>query len=150
MVTLALLAALTLSAAPERYDLILENARVVDGTGAPWFRADVAIRGDRIAAVGDLHGAKAQQRIDVHDHVIAPGFIDLLGQSELTLLLDPRAESKVRQGVTSELTGEGLSVEPMTPALAAESKDWLAVHRLTIDWSDLSGYCGASARRGRR
>ena len=140
MVTLALLAALTLSAAPERYDLILENGRVVDGTGAPWFRADVAIRVDRIAAVGDLHGAKAAQRIDVHDHVIAPGFIDLLGQSELTLLVDPRAESKIRQGVTTELTGEGITVAPMTPALAAEGKDWLAVHRLAIDWTDLSGY----------
>jgi N-acyl-D-amino-acid deacylase len=140
MVTLALLAALTLSAGPERYDLILENGRVVDGTGAPWFRADVAVRGDRIAAVGDLQGALASQRIDVHDHAVAPGFIDLLGQSELTLLIDPRAESKIRQGVTTELTGEGLTVAPMTPALASELKDWLAVHRLAIDWTDLTGY----------
>ncbi|HXX32785.1 MAG TPA: D-aminoacylase [Myxococcaceae bacterium] len=140
MVPLGLLAALCLLAAPERYDLVLENARVVDGTGAPWFRADVGVRGDRIAAVGDLHGAPAGQRIDVHDHVVAPGFIDLLGQSELTLLVDPRGESKIRQGVTSELTGEGVSVAPMTPALAAEARDWLTLHHLGVDWTDLSGY----------
>ena len=140
MVPLGLLAALCLLAAPERYDLVLENARVVDGTGAPWFRADVGVRGDRIAAVGDLHGAPAGQRIDVHDHVLAPGFIDLLGQSELTLLVDPRGESKIRQGVTSELTGEGVSVAPMTPALAAEARDWLTLHHLGVDWTDLSGY----------
>ena len=89
-----LVLALALSAQPERYYFILENGRIVDGTGAPWFRGDVAIRGDRIAAIGDLHGAVAKERLDVRDHVIAPGFIDMLGQSPFTVLIDPRAESK--------------------------------------------------------
>ena len=135
-----LLVALSLSAPPERYDLILENGRIIDGTGAPWFRGDVAIRGDRILAMGDLHGAVAQERIDVHDHVIAPGFIDMLGQSTISLLGDPRAESKIRQGITSELEGEGRSVAPMSPALSAPSQEFLELHHLRIDWTDLAGY----------
>jgi N-acyl-D-amino-acid deacylase len=137
---LALLVALSLSAQAEKYDVILANGRVVDGTGAPWFRADVGIRADRIAAVGDLHGAVAKERIDVKQHFIAPGFIDMLGQSALGLLVDPRAESKVRQGITTELTGEGRSIAPMTPELVSQFADVLAVHNLRIDWTDLAGY----------
>ena len=91
---LALLVAVSLSAQAERYDIVLENGRVVDGTGAPWFRADVAIQGDRIAAVGDLHGAAAKQRIDLNGRFVAPGFIDMLGQSALLLLVDGRAEPR--------------------------------------------------------
>src|SRR5882762_11671216 len=96
------------------YDLVLANGRVVDGTGAPWFRADVGIRGDRIAAVGDLSRAGAVRRIDVRERMIAPGFIDLLGQSELYVLVDNRVESKIRQGITTEITGEGFSVVALT------------------------------------
>jgi N-acyl-D-amino-acid deacylase len=132
--------ALSLSALPERYDLILENGRIVDGTGAPWFRGDVAIRRDAIVAVGDLRGAVAKERIDVHDHVIAPGFIDMLGQSPLTILVDPRAESKIRQGITTELSGEGDSIAPMSPTLVAELQDWLQLYQLRVDWTDLAGY----------
>jgi N-acyl-D-amino-acid deacylase len=140
MVPLAFLVVLSLSAAPARYDLIIENGRVVDGTGAPWFRADVAIQGDRIVAIGDLQGARAKERIDANDHVVAPGFIDMLGQSELYLLVDPRAESKIRQGVTTEVTGEGMSVAPMTPAITALFKDWADLHQLKVGWTDLDGY----------
>jgi N-acyl-D-amino-acid deacylase len=140
VVTLGLLVALSLSAPPERYDLILENGRIVDGTGAPWFRGDVAIRGDRILAIGDLHGAIAKERIDVQDHIIAPGFIDMLGQSTVTLLVDPRAESKLRQGITTELAGEGRSVAPMSPGLSAGFEDWLKRYELHVDWTDLTGY----------
>ena len=140
MLSLAILLSLSLSAQPERYDLIVENGRVVDGTGAPWFRADVAIRGDRIVAVGDLQGAVAKERIDVHEHFIAPGFIDMLGQSPLALLVDPRAESKIRQGITTELAGEGMSIAPMTKAVSAEFQYRLALYQQHIDWTDLGGY----------
>ena len=122
------------------FDLILSGGRVIDGTGAPWFRADVGIRGDRIAAVGDLSKAKARRRIEVRELAVAPGFIDMLGQSELTLLVDPRAESKIRQGITTELTGEGISAAPMNAAWIHEDEAWLKKHRLTIDWKDLRGY----------
>src|SRR5688572_2976035 len=95
-----LLLALLATAAPVKLDLILTNGRVVDGTGAPWFRGDVGIKGDRIAAVGDLSSYTATKKIDVGGRTIAPGFIDMLGQSEWFLLIDNRVESKIRQGIT--------------------------------------------------
>ncbi len=123
-----------------RYDLVISGGRLIDGTGAPWVRADLGIRGDRIAAIGDLSSAKAKRRIDAQGLAVAPGFIDLLGQSELTVLVDPRAESKIRQGITSELTGEGVSPAPMNDAWVHEKEDWLRKYRLKIDWTDLRGY----------
>ncbi len=121
-------------------DLILSGGRVIDGSGAPWFRADVGIRGDTIVAVGDLSRARARRRIDLHELSVAPGFIDLLGQSELNALVDPREESKVRQGITTELTGEGISPAPMNAAWIHEQEAWLRKYRLKIGWSDLAGY----------
>jgi len=129
-----------LFAAGPRYDLVISGGRLIDGTGAPWVRADVGIRGDRIAAIGDLSQAQAKQRIDAQGLAVAPGFIDLLGQSELSVLVDPRAESKIRQGITSELTGEGISPAPMNDAWVHEKEDWLRKYRLRIDWTDLRGY----------
>ena len=122
------------------YDLVLANGRVVDGTGAPWFRGDVGIRGDRIAAVGDLSVANATRRIDVHGRMVAPGFIDLLGQSELNLLIDNRVESKIRQGITTEITGEGGSAAPLNDEMLAELKPFLDRYKLRADWTDLAGY----------
>ena len=122
------------------FDLILAGGRVIDGTGAPWFRADVGIRGDSIAAVGNLSRAKATRRIDLGGLAVAPGFIDMLGQSELNALIDPRQESKIRQGITTELTGEGISPAPMNAAWIHESEPWLRKYKLKVDWSDLAGY----------
>src|SRR6516162_2489731 len=89
------------------YDLVIRNGHVIDGTGSPWYAADVAVKDGRIAAIGRLDDAKAARTIDAHGMVVAPGFIDMLGQSELTLLVDPRAPSKIYQGITTEITGEG-------------------------------------------
>ena len=122
------------------FDLILSGGRVIDGTGAPWFRADVGIRGDTIAAVGDLSRARTARRIDLAGLALAPGFIDMLGQSELNALIDPRQESKIRQGITTELTGEGISPAPMNAAWIHESEPWLRKYKLKIDWADLAGY----------
>src|SRR6185503_4036172 len=77
-----------------RFDVIIANGRIVDGTGSPWFRADIGIAGDRIAAIGALHEATAATTIDATNLVVAPGFIDLLGQSEFNVLVDGRAASK--------------------------------------------------------
>lgn len=134
------LAALLLAAAPQKLDLVIEHGRVVDGTGGPWFRADVGIRGDRIVQMGDLHDVPAKLRIDARDHMVAPGFIDLLGQSELYLLVDPRAESKIRQGITTELTGELGTVAPVRDEILGGTGGWLALHQVKIDWKDLDGY----------
>lgn len=122
------------------YDLIVSGGRVVDGTGAPWFRADVGIRGDRIAAIGGLARASAARRVDAAGRYVAPGFIDMLGQSELNLLVDNRVESKIRQGITTEVTGEGGSAAPMSEVWIAEAKPWLDKYRLAIDWKGLDGY----------
>ncbi|HEX4385934.1 MAG TPA: D-aminoacylase [Myxococcales bacterium] len=122
------------------FDVILSGGRVVDGTGAPWYRADVGIRGDSIAAIGDLSREKAKLRLDLRDAMISPGFIDLLGQSELQALVDPREESKVRQGITTELSGEGISPAPMNAAWIHEQQPWLDKYKLKIDWTSLGGY----------
>jgi dihydroorotase/N-acyl-D-amino-acid deacylase len=134
------LAALLLAAAPQKLDLVIERGRVVDGSGSPWFRADVGIQGDRISRIGDLREVPAKLRIDARDHVVAPGFIDLLGQSELYLLVDPRAESKIRQGITSELTGELGTVAPVRDEILGGIMPWVALHEIKIDWKDLDGY----------
>src|ERR1043166_7655896 len=94
------------------FDLKITNGRVIDGTGAPWFRADVGIRGDQIVAIGDLSGQTAGSTTDAHHHIVPPGFIDLLGQSQSSVFVDPTVEAKVRQGVTTEVTGEGESPGP--------------------------------------
>lgn len=121
-------------------DLIFTGGRVVDGTGAPWFRADVGISGDRIAAVGDLSRARAKRRIDASRLVVAPGFIDMLGQSEYNVLVDNRAASKITQGITTEITGEGSSIAPLNARMIADRKDIWARYGVTPDWTTLAGY----------
>ena len=96
-----------------RYDVLITNARIVDGTGNPWYRGSVATTGDRIAYVGpSIPGMTAARVIDAHDQVVAPGFIDMLGHSEFQLLRGPHAVSKITQGITSEITGEVHSAWP--------------------------------------
>src|SRR5262245_64385205 len=102
------------------FDVLITGGRIVDGTGAPWFRADVGIRGDRIAAIGTLTGATARTRIDATNLVVSPGFIDMLGQSEINLLVDNRGASKLLQGITTELTGEGTSAAPINDRMIAD------------------------------
>jgi dihydroorotase/N-acyl-D-amino-acid deacylase len=131
-----------------KYDLILRGGRIVDGAGNPWFKGDLAVRGDRIAAVGDLGGATSRRVIDVRGLVVAPGFIDMLGQSEYTVLADPQVRSKITQGITTELTGEGGSVAPMTPYAIAELMPSLADLGVTIDWRDFAGYAGRLKAHG--
>lgn len=94
------------------YDLVLRGGRIVDGTGNPWYRGDVAIRNARIVAVGRVPAGKAKREIDVRNLVVAPGFIDMHSHSDFLLLEDGSAPSKVRQGVTTEVLGEGTSAGP--------------------------------------
>jgi N-acyl-D-amino-acid deacylase len=101
-------------------DLKIVKGRVVDGTGSPWYRADVGVRGDTIVAIGDLSAARSTTPIDAHDQVVSPGFIDLLGQSQGSAMIDPHLEGKIRQGVTTEVTGEGHSPGPVGPGSSDE------------------------------
>ena len=96
-------------------DLKIINGRIIDGTGSPWYRGDVGVRGDTIVAIGDLSSARASATIDARDQVVSPGFIDLLGQSQGSVMIDPHVEGKIRQGVTTEVTGEGHSPGPVGP-----------------------------------
>jgi N-acyl-D-amino-acid deacylase len=145
-----LAAALALSnpTVPQRatFDVVFAGGRVIDGTGAPWFRADVGIRGDRIAAIGELSRAAAKRRIDASRLVVAPGFIDMLGQSEYNVLVDNRAASKITQGITTEITGEGRAIAPVNARMIADAKDTWAHYGVTPDWTTLAGYWKAFAR----
>ena len=115
---------------PGAVDLFIEHGQVIDGTGAPWYAADVGIRGGRIAAIGRLDQAPAKRRVDATGRVVAPGFIDMLGQSELTLLVDPRVPSKVFQGITTEITGEGESVAPVNDV--PQTPNYSPSHAITL------------------
>jgi dihydroorotase/N-acyl-D-amino-acid deacylase len=118
----------------QAYDILIRGGRVIDGTGAPWFRADVGVRGGRIAAIGDLHDGTAKEVIDAAGKVVTPGFIDMHTHSDLALLRDGRGLSKIRQGVTTEVIGEGGSVAP-------RKADWDDTDDgVKPDWTTLRGY----------
>jgi N-acyl-D-amino-acid deacylase len=125
---------------PERFDVVIANGRVVDGTGAPAFTADIGIVGDRIVAMGRLSDAEATHRIDATGLVVSPGFIDLLGQSEFNVLVDSRAASKVTQGITTEITGEGASIAPVNDRMIAAAKPAYDAFGVTHDWHSLDEY----------
>jgi dihydroorotase/N-acyl-D-amino-acid deacylase len=125
---------------PNSYDVVIAGGRIVDGTGAPWFVGDIGIRGDRIAAIGDLRSAAARTRIDAAGLVAAPGFIDLLGQSEFNVLVDNRAASKIMMGVTTEVTGEGSSIAPINDRLYADQADAFRHFGVAWDWRSLAEY----------
>src|SRR5262245_42234186 len=129
-------------------DLLLTGGRVVDGTGAPWFRADVCVVGDRVDAVGSLAGRAARRRIDASGLVIAPGFIDMLGQSEYNVLVDGRAASKITQGITTEITGEGGAIAPVNARMIADGREAYAHYGVTPNWTTLAGYFKELERRG--
>src|SRR5688500_10251526 len=133
--------------APE-YDTIIRNGRVIDGSGRRGVNADVAIKGDRIARIGNLRGAKAKREIDARGQIVAPGFIDMLGQSEHFLLIDGRAMSKVMQGVTTEITGEGESAARVNDQILKEQETFNRKYNLTVDWRTFDQYFGRLERQG--
>jgi dihydroorotase/N-acyl-D-amino-acid deacylase len=124
----------------EAFDVLIINGRVVDGTGAPWFHADIGITGDRIAAIGQLAGREATLRIDASNLVVAPGFIDMLGQSEFNVLVDTRAASKITQGITTEITGEGSSIAPLNDALVKAAQPQYDRFKVLLDFRTLEQY----------
>ncbi len=136
------------NAATPEYDLIVRNGRVIDGSGRPAYRADVAIKDDRIARIGNLRSAHAKREIDARGQVVAPGFIDMLGQSEQFVLIDPRAMSKVMMGVTTEITGEGESIAPLNDRILKEQEDFNRRFNLTVDWRTLGEYFNRLDKQG--
>jgi len=122
------------------YDVVIRNGHIVDGTGSPWYAGDIAIRDGRIAAVGPVLGAKAGKTIDAHGMVVAPGFIDMLGQSDLTILVRPDLPSKIFQGITTEFTGEGSSAAPLNSRIIAADRLAYDHLKITPDWQTLGQY----------
>ncbi len=129
-------------------DLLFAGGKVVDGTGAPWFRADVCIVGDRVAAVGWMPRAIVRRRIEASRLVVAPGFIDMMGQSEYNLLVDSRAASKITQGITTEITGEGSSIAPLNARMLEAGRATYEYYGYTPTFTTLAGYFQELERRG--
>lgn len=129
-------------------DTLIVNGRIVDGTGSPWYAASVAIKEGRIAAIGRLRGWHAKHTIDAGGRIVAPGFIDMLGQSELTILVDPRLPSKIFQGITTEITGEGESVAPLNAAILKENASGYAHYGVTPDWHNFREYFARLKKQG--
>ena len=147
---LVMLPALGLAQGPaaEPFDVVIVGGHIIDGTGSPWYSGDVGIRDGRIAAIGRLEGAGRKRTIDAAGRVVAPGFIDMLGQSELAMLVDPRLPSKITQGITTEITGEGDSVAPVNEAMLKADAGEYAHLRITPDWRTLREYFGRLERQG--
>src|SRR2546421_2307990 len=134
----------SLSAPAAQYDLIIRGGKIVDGTGNPWFYGDVAVKGDRIAAVGAING-DATRLIDATGLVVAPGFVDMHSHSDWVLLEDGNAQSKIRQGVTTEIIGESTSVAPATGKLKPRS---VSVDGKSLEIRRLRDYFAAVERAG--
>jgi len=135
--------------AGQSYDTLIRNGRVIDGTGSPWMYADIGIRGGRIADIGHIPAsATATRVIDARGRVVAPGFIDMLGQSDLSILVDPHLPSKIYQGITTEITGEGGSVAPLTPELIAIDRAGYEHYGITPGWRSFAGYFARLEKQG--
>ncbi|HUS78428.1 MAG TPA: D-aminoacylase [Patescibacteria group bacterium] len=135
-----------------KFDLLIEKGRVIDGAGNPWFKADVGVVGDRIEAIGSLSNADASRRINAGGHVVAPGFIDIHSHSDYSLLMDPRVESKVRQGVTTEVVGNcGSSAAPMNASVKEYRERFMRASLgddFELDWVSMGDYIDRVNRQG--
>ncbi|HXZ31196.1 MAG TPA: D-aminoacylase [Terriglobales bacterium] len=138
----------SLAVVAEDFEIVVTNGHIIDGTGSPWYSGDIGIRAGKIAAIGNLSTASRKRTIDVQNKVVAPGFIDMLGQSELTILVDPRLPSKIYQGITTEVTGEGSSVAPLNRAIIGSDRAVYEHYRLTPAWQTLGQYLTRLEKQG--
>src|SRR5581483_6426314 len=128
------LVSVALIATAEDFDVVIRNGHIVDGTGSPWYAADIGIRHGHIAEIGVLSQATANKSIDARGLIVAPGFIDMLGQSEISIMVNPHLPSKIFQGITTEITGEGGSIAPITDTLVAADRVGYEHYHITPDW----------------
>ena len=139
----------TQSSTPAKpFDIVIKNGHLIDGTGSPWYSGDLGIRDGRIAAIGHLGDAPRKRTIDAAGKVVAPGFIDMLGQSEMTILVDPRLPSKIYQGITTEITGEGGSAAPVNDDMLSEDRAAYAHYGITPDWHTFREYFARIDKQG--
>src|SRR5271163_3776679 len=144
----ALLLLVALSCFAQNYDVLIRNGHVIDGTGSPWYGADVAIRDGHVAAIGRLDSATAKHTIDAAGMVVAPGFIDMLGQSEGTILVNPHLPSKIYQGITTEITGEGGSAAPLTDAIRAADRTSYEHYKTDPSWNTFREFFARLEKQG--
>ena len=130
------------------FDVVITNGHIIDGTGSPWYSGDIGIRGGKIAAIGNLKDAPRAKTIDAGGKVVAPGFIDMLGQSETTILVEPRLPSKIFQGITTEITGEGGSAAPLNDAILKSDKPSYDHYHINVDWRTLGQYFARLEKQG--
>jgi dihydroorotase/N-acyl-D-amino-acid deacylase len=133
---------------PAGFDLVLTNGHIIDGTGSPWYSGDVGIRDGKVAAIGNLAAAFRKRTIDAAGKVVAPGFIDMLGQSELSILVEPRLPSKIYQGITTEITGEGSSIAPLNDAILQTDRAGFEHYHITPDWRTFRQYFARLEKQG--
>ena len=138
----------TAARATPAYSVVIRGGTVYDGTGAPGLRADVGLRGDRIEAVGDLAKADATSIVDATGLAVAPGFINMLSWSTDSLLVDGRSQGELREGVTTQIFGEGSSMGPLTPEMKKRAVEQMGDLKYDITWTTLSGYLRELERRG--
>jgi len=134
--------------AAQAFDVLIRNGHVMDGTGSPWYSADVGIRDGKIAAIGRLPGATARTVIDARGLLVTPGFIDMLGQSEMTVLVEPHLPSKIFQGITTEITGEGNSAAPLNERMIQSDRVGYDHLKINPDWRTLAQYFTRLEKQG--
>ena len=137
-----------LSSAAQTFDVLIRNGHLMDGTGSPWYSGDIGIRDGKIAALGRLHDATGRTVIDARNLLVTPGFIDLLGQSEMTILVEPHLPSKIFQGITTEITGEGNSAAPLNERMIESDRPGLEHLKINPDWRTLAQYFARLERQG--
>src|SRR5437773_1045944 len=130
------------------FDLIITNGHIIDGTGSPWYSGDIGISNGKITAIGNLSETARKHTIDAREMIVAPGFIDMLGQSETTILVDPRLPSKIYQGITTEITGEGGSAAPLNDSIIQNDRPSYAHYHVTPDWRTLRQYFARLEKQG--
>src|SRR2546427_2963786 len=130
------------------FDLVITNAHIIDGTGSPWYSGDIGISNGKITAIGNLSETARKRTIDAREMIVAPGFIDMLGQSETTILVDPRLPSKIYQGITTEITGEGGSAAPLNDSIIQNDRPSYAHYHVTPDWRTLRQYFARLEKQG--
>ena len=145
---LLFLVSLTPSLRAQAFDLVITNGHIIDGTGSPWYSGDIGIRAGKISTIGNLAEAPRGRTIDAQGKVVAPGFIDMLGQSELTILVDPRLPSKIYQGITTEVTGEGTSAAPLNDAIIGWDKASYEHYQINPEWRTFGQYFARLEKQG--
>ncbi len=145
---LVLLIPVLAAAADSGFDLVITNGHIIDGTGSPWYAGDIGIRDGHIAAIGNLSIAARKKTIDARGKVVAPGFIDMLGQSETTVLVDPRLPSKIYQGITTEVTGEGGSAAPLNDAIIQADRPAYEHYKINPDWRTFRQFFARLEKQG--